>query len=52
MATQMLLGRADAYDGFLVSADDLPSSSEEFDSRLEHSLQAWTALPHRYLRRQ
>ena len=39
MAAQMLLGRADAYEGFIVSADDLPTAPEEFDSQLEHSLQ-------------
>lgn len=35
----MLLGRGDAYEGFIVSADDLPTSPEEFHSQLEHSLQ-------------
>ena len=35
----MLLGRADAYEGFIVSADDLPTAPKEFDSQLEHSLQ-------------
>lgn len=44
MATQMLLGRADAYEGFLVSADDLPNSPDEFDARLKHSLQAWLEM--------
>lgn len=39
MAAQMLLGRADAYEGFIVSADDLPTAPEEFDSQLENSLQ-------------
>lgn len=43
MGTNMLLGRADAYEGFIVSANDLPSTSDEFDSRLEHSLQDWQA---------
>ena len=38
-AAQMLLGRADAYEGFIVSADDLPTAPEEFDSQLENSLQ-------------
>ncbi|KAL0034735.1 hypothetical protein WJX77_004757 [Trebouxia sp. C0004] len=37
----MLLGRADAYEGFIVSADDLPSTSDEFESRLQQSLQDW-----------
>lgn len=39
MGAQMLLGRADAYEGFIVSADGLPSTSDEFDSRLQQSLQ-------------
>ena len=39
MAAQMLLGRADAYEGFIVSADDLPTVPEEFNSLLEQSLQ-------------
>ena len=39
VAAQMLLGRADAYEGFIVSADDLPTVPEEFDSQLENSLQ-------------
>ncbi|KAL3147960.1 hypothetical protein ABBQ38_014255 [Trebouxia sp. C0009 RCD-2024] len=42
MAAKMLLGRGDAYEGFIVSADDLPTSPEEFHSQLEHSLQDWT----------
>ena len=46
IGAQMLLGRADAYEGFMVSADDLPSTSDEFDSRLQQSLQvAACALP-------
>ncbi len=39
IGAQMLLGRADAYEGFIVSADDLPSTSDEFESRLQQSLQ-------------
>lgn len=39
VAAQMLLGRADAYDGFIVSVDDLPADPEEFESRLQQSLQ-------------
>ena len=39
IGAQMLMGRADAYEGFIVSADDLPSTSDEFDSRLQQSLQ-------------
>lgn len=46
IGAQMLLGRADAYEGFIVSTDDLPSTSEDFDSRLQQSLQvAACALP-------
>ena len=44
MGTNMLLGRADAYEGFIVSANDLPSTSDEFDSRLEHSLQVQSCM--------
>ena len=35
---QMLIGKADAYEGFLVSPQDLPSSSADFDSQLQNSL--------------
>lgn len=35
----MLLGKADAYEGFIVSVDDLPADPEEFESRLQQSLQ-------------
>ena len=35
----MLLGKADAYDGFIVSVDDLPADPKEFESRLQQSLQ-------------
>ncbi len=46
IGAQMLLGRADAYEGFIVSADDLPSTSDEFNSSLQQSLQvAACALP-------
>ena len=36
---QMLIGKADAYEGFIVSPQDLPSSSADFDSQLQNSLQ-------------
>ena len=39
MAAQILVGRADAYEGFLVSPADLPSSPDEFDARIQHSLE-------------
>lgn len=39
VAAKMLLGKADAYEGFIVSADALPTSPEEFHSQLEQSLQ-------------
>lgn len=35
----MLIGRADAYEGFLVSPQDLPNSSCDFDTQLHNSLQ-------------
>lgn len=48
VAAQMLAGGADAYDGFIVSVDDLPTDPDEFESRLQHSLQvcSCTALGH------
>lgn len=36
---QMLIGKADAYEGFLVSPQDLPSSSTDFDTQLQNSIQ-------------
>ena len=47
VGAQMLLGRADAYEGFIVSADGLPSTSDEFDSRLQQSLQVAACMQQR-----
>jgi hypothetical protein len=35
----ILVGEVDQYDGIQVDPDQLPSTTQDFESRLEHSLQ-------------